>query len=385
MPTIEFHSPDGLPEDIVRFWHTRQNAQDKILAFTSGSEWFAMMADKRDPAAVVLAVKDDKGSLKAVLPLLFMDLEVGILPVKTGRKKIRVAKVCGGDLIEKDASPQELVEAWDQLGDQYPKIEAVWFDHVASKERSRRVAESCSSGRWFMHRLYSDMPHYRFVLPRTLEQFSGLRSVNTLKKMEGRERALGRQVNGDCRIVEMKRESDWCPYAKEIECLMNSAWQATLLGHRFRIGDLEQVAAKGWLRAFLLLAGDVVAAFAVCYQGKETLVYETIGYDQDYAKHSPGTLLLYRIIEHVYRENTPKYFDFGEGEAKYKSQLANDVIRVDACLVARRKPRLIGLLGLHRLSAQAAAAGRAVLNIVGLRQRLVSRAKRKTRIRSLTE
>jgi len=51
-------------------------------------------------------------------------------------------------------------------------------------------------------------------------------------------------------------------------------------------------------------------------------IYEQVGYDQRFARHSPGTILLYRLIRHLYEVDTPRWVDFGEGMRSTKQVLA---------------------------------------------------------------
>ena len=124
---------------------------------------------------------------------------------------------------------------------------------------------------------------------------------------------------------------------------------------------MKRVAERGWLRSFLLLAGDSAVAFAFCFQGKKTLVYETIGYDREFAKYSTGTILLYRLLENLYQQDKPDYVDFGEGEAEYKRLLANDVIKVSSQFVVRDAAELRRWFALKRFCDRINAIGKRIL------------------------
>ena len=43
--------------------------------------------------------------------------------------------------------------------------------------------------------------------------------------------------------------------------------------------------------------------------------YERIAYDQAYRSKSPGSILLYRVLEELISTDTPRVFDFTAGEA----------------------------------------------------------------------
>ena len=121
-----------------------------------------------------------------------------------------------------------------------------------------------------------------------------------------------------------------------MDIMMNNTWQARELGHGFSVVNLEQVAAKGWLRCFALRAGGKIIAFVAGYQGMGTLVYEIVGYDQAWRHCSPGGILLQKLLERLYEANKPMFVDYGEGKADYKNAVANDTILVNYTFVVKR-------------------------------------------------
>ena len=204
----------------------------------------------------------------------------------------------------------------------------------------------------------------------------GHSSAKTLSRLRGKERALSREAGGELRLVEIRQPADWQPYERAIEDLMKAAWQARHLGHGLRLAEQIKLAERGWLRAFLLLAGERAAAFVLCYQGLGTLFYEQLGYDQRLARHSPGMILLYRVLEHVRQHDPPAFIDFGEGAAEYKQALANDTIQAHGLLLVRRVAGLPRAFRLARMGRGVDGLLRRLLAGVGLKRWLWQRAKR---------
>jgi CelD/BcsL family acetyltransferase involved in cellulose biosynthesis len=52
-----------------------------------------------------------------------------------------------------------------------------------------------------------------------------------------------------------------------------------------------------------------------------------IGYDTRFHKYSPGSVLLYVIIQKIFAEGTFKYLDFGEDGSWYKEFWSTGVVR----------------------------------------------------------
>jgi len=77
-------------------------------------------------------------------------------------------------------------------------------------------------------------------------------------------------------------------------------------------------------RGFVLFDHERPIAYVFCHAQSENLLYEYIAYDETYAKWSPGTVLLYLLVESLFREQRFERLDLGEGTLGYKSFFATD-------------------------------------------------------------
>lgn len=361
--TVAFHAADNLPGDVTTFWRAATRANDPVNSFLSGPDWFAMMAKGRGPDCQVAVLRNTEGAVKVVAPLLpdTRPIALALGGRQLARIKIPVVAVCGGDLVDFGADHDELDVFVRAILERYPWAGGLWCDHAKDGERTRRLSGlSRHHGGYLFLTLYKTA-QCRIVMPDSAASLRDLRSRKTISKIEGRERALRRACNGECRIVAISHPQDWAPYAQNIESMMNHTWQAEDLGVRFEIGELSELATRGWLRSYLLLAGTEAAAFALCYQSEDVFVYAKIGHDRRFAKYSPGTLLLYRLLQALYDDNTPRYVDLGDGAFGYKRELANDILHSNACLLLRRTPAHLRLLLVYRATQRINAIGRLIL------------------------
>lgn len=133
-----------------------------------------------------------------------------------------------------------------------------------------------------------------------------------------------------------------------------NSWQHEILGNR--INDSvdertwnESLAEAGLLRSYLLRAGDRACAFVVGYQFNDVFHYVELGYDREFAEHSPGTVLLHPLIQDLCDEGPPALLNFGMGDADYKQRFGNLQLK-DLSIIAMRKTLLNHLLvGSHAL------------------------------------
>lgn len=141
-------------------------------------------------------------------------------------------------------------------------------------------------------------------------------------------------------------------------------------GDRLTLPELSRLARKEMARGFVLLHGDRPIAYVVCRAFDQHLLYEFVAYDQRYAKWSPGSVLLYLLLERLFAERRFQRLDLGEGTLGYKSFFATDSTRCARVMYFRRSLHNIALVSAHYgISSASVAAGR-VLRAVGMKQKL---------------
>jgi len=86
--------------------------------------------------------------------------------------------------------------------------------------------------------------------------------------------------------------------------------------------SMQEKAHRGTARGYLLRDQGKPIAFAWCAARGDVMVYEVIGYLPEHADLSPGTVLLYLILENLFALNQYRLLDFGPGHAFYKEAFA---------------------------------------------------------------
>jgi hypothetical protein len=86
--------------------------------------------------------------------------------------------------------------------------------------------------------------------------------------------------------------------------------------------QMSELAERGENRGYLLFYKAKPVAFAYCVGDADGLYYSYVGYDPDFAKWSPGNVLLLRILERLFDDRF-RWLDFGESEDPYKVFFAN--------------------------------------------------------------
>jgi CelD/BcsL family acetyltransferase involved in cellulose biosynthesis len=133
---------------------------------------------------------------------------------------------------------------------------------------------------------------------------------------------------------------------------------------------IQGLAKQGRARGYLLKDGGKSIAFAWCRLEGERLVYDVVGYLPEHSDLSPGTVLLYQIVQDAFELEGCKLLDFGPGHAQYKSMFATRKEEFIDLYLLRPSIKNRMMLGAHWwLILLSENAGR-VLERLGLKQRI---------------
>jgi CelD/BcsL family acetyltransferase involved in cellulose biosynthesis len=107
------------------------------------------------------------------------------------------------------------------------------------------------------------------------------------------------------------------------------------------------MACAGAFRGYILFHDQVPIAYVYCRAAEDALIYQTVGYDPAFSRSSPGTVLLYKLIEDLFIERRFRLLDFFEGVADYKNLFATRTERCCRVYVFRRTARLTAMVLSH--------------------------------------
>jgi hypothetical protein len=171
------------------------------------------------------------------------------------------------------------------------------------------------------------MPRPRIRVEGTFESY--------LKRFSARHRHnLRRRVS---KFREDHTDVRWVRYSapEEVNAFLDLAVAISRKTYQWRLFDrgltdteklrhrLEFTAANGWFRSYVLFSGDKPISFVAGWQHAGIYDHHEIGYDPDYRKYGPGTVLHMFMIEDLFTHNPPQILDFGS-YAAYKQELATE-------------------------------------------------------------
>jgi CelD/BcsL family acetyltransferase involved in cellulose biosynthesis len=131
---------------------------------------------------------------------------------------------------------------------------------------------------------------------------------------------------------------------------------------------LAQVAAAESWRGYLLTHKGEPIAFMSCPAFDGTLRYEHVGYDMDYRRWSPGTVLLYRSIQAMFDERAFDFLDFTPGDDPHKQLFCTTEIDCATVTIFRPRARTLFALSLCVCFDTASVGVVSLLDRLGLKQ-----------------
>ena len=138
------------------------------------------------------------------------------------------------------------------------------------------------------------------------------------RKMRKMRRACGGRLEARC----FRSEQDVAILHEHLHRVWAGSWHGGLGRQRPPdLGFLRGVAARGWLRAYVLLANGEPAASVLGYQYGDKFLDEAPAFDERWRGQSPGAVLNYLLLEDLFAANPPHLVDFGFGYNQYKATL----------------------------------------------------------------
>lgn len=173
---------------------------------------------------------------------------------------------------------------------------------------------------------YRDVLHY-VELSGSFADYLKTFSPKSRQNLTRSVRRFGERQGGALSWRVYTHPEEMSEFHAQAVAISRKTYQAQLLDSGLPEGpefltELQALAGRGQARGYLLFDAGQPIAYAWCRQQGQRLVYDIVGYLSEYAQHSPGTVLLYHVLEDCFAAQRYSMLDFGPGEAQYKSMFA---------------------------------------------------------------
>lgn len=144
---------------------------------------------------------------------------------------------------------------------------------------------------------------------------------------------------------------DFHRLAREVS---KNTYQERLLGrglpddHSYR-QHLDDLASRDAVRGYILFLGEQPISYLCCPERDGILIYEHLGYRQEFTSWSPGTVLLCLALQELFQEQRFRMLDFTEGEGEQKEFFSTGSVSCGDIYFFRLTCRNVLLVCGHRL------------------------------------
>lgn len=136
------------------------------------------------------------------------------------------------------------------------------------------------------------------------------------------------------------------------------------------VRTMEQMAAAGNARGYILYLEAKPVAYIFCPIQSGVLLYEYVGYDPERNNLSPGTVLQYLVLEKLMSQGGYTMFDYTEGEGPHKEFFSTGNVLCADIYYFRPTLRNRLLLSLHGHTDAFSDKAAALLDRLGLKARI---------------
>lgn len=179
-------------------------------------------------------------------------------------------------------------------------------------------------------------------------------SAKTRSTLNRKRRKLESLSGGRLDLREFHREEDIAAFVADAVPLSRRTYQARLLNAGLPEGPeaeaaMRALARRDALRAYILYLDGRAVSYLYLPTTSGVVTYAFLGYADDAAHLSVGTVLQMEALERLFAESRYRYFDFTEGEGAHKSMFGT--ASVEACSFFLLRPSLANRVLANSLAA----------------------------------
>jgi hypothetical protein len=314
-------------------------------------DWIAHVASQRTASIRIWFIRDGRDELVGVVPVAQRDFKLtyDVANRVLWRKTLRVAEVLGSEPCLPDHRPL-LRSLFEGILDAWPECDGLLFDALPTDcfcLQAIRARDDMMPG--LAYSPFDERPSLVVPIGASFDDYMRTKSPKTRSKLRRLQSIID---SGAIRIKRYTNPSDVSEFAEGVSLVSARTWQNRLLGLQYQNDEqarenFRDLADRGLLRGYLLWRDDQPVAFVVGYQYDGVYYYADIGFDPQAAELSPGTVLLFMILQDLHEFNPPTVLNFGVGDAAYKQRFGKVIGSDESILLLRRGFRNRLLISSH--------------------------------------
>jgi len=325
-------SDDFLSDELVDEWNNLLDKSRNINSLYQSPEWYEhLMIAKPNADKLLCVIRNKTKALIGLVPI-FVDeykLKFNVYEYSLWEKRIQGIFILGSEPLLSGESSL-CYDVFQLLWEKFPKCDCIYIDSL-----------STDSYVWdYIIKSQNIKNNYLLYIPDGVRNFHSLELSRTfdnyLKKFKSKTRntlkrkikKLNKYSKGNLKLERIESKDQVDSFLEQAVLVAKNSWQENKIGTRIDRSDkrktkLIDLTERGILRSYILKCHKKPCAFVLGYQYKSVFHYVEIAYNHEYQKFSPGTVLLYLLIEDLHTYNSPDILNFGIGDAAYKNEFGN--------------------------------------------------------------
>ena len=200
----------------------------------------------------------------------------------------------------------------------------------------------------------SQYPRYYIDMRQSFAEYKSKFSAKTRSTINRKIRKYADYCGGEIQWKVYKAVGDMAEFFKLARAVSATTYQEKLLdaglpeSEKFFL-EMEQLARQQRLRGFVLFHDSRPVSYLYCpVKPSGVVIYAFLGYDPTYMNFSVGTILQWLALEHLFEENSFRFFDFTEGQSDHKKLFATHSVQCANVFFLRSSLRNRTLLYMQR-------------------------------------
>jgi hypothetical protein len=325
MCRIEFLTPEEVKcsANVMVAWENIAQTNNDLAALFLSPPWWEYLIQTQPTFRYMLGV----APLRTRSFPMFS--EIAGLQVK--RPRINCLEVLGGQpMIPQDWPLYD--KLFKRMLDVFPECHGICFDYVRPDMFTWQVLTGSipeSDVRWIVDFREGIRPLNIIRLPSSFRDYLAKFTPKTRYNLRRQVKRFREYGNGRLAFLRIEAPAEVPGFLEKAAHISENSWQYRKFGVQIEntsraCEGLRHLALRGILRSYLLRCGDEDCAFVRGFQFNGVFYYLRIGYDDRFAAHSPGIVLLYLMLEDLCQYRPVSRVNMLQGDAFYKKLFATD-------------------------------------------------------------
>jgi CelD/BcsL family acetyltransferase involved in cellulose biosynthesis len=357
-------------------WLSLASESDNLRALHQTPSWCARKVFFLGERIDVAVLQDAPGEIIGLAPLQHTTFPLGFT---IGKRQLWAKRFCGLLMMGNQPLLPSCMQTYDELfraiRGTFPDsaclcmwgvpLDSYLWEYLATSGEIRAFWQRCLP-------CGGATRHHWLSLPSTFREYLAKFSAKSRHELKRHVNVLKRHGGGSLELVRVDSSHQVSEFVDDARAIAAVAWQQVFMGlpldAPFDLArSLQDLADQNLLRAYVLRCGGRPCAYGLGFQLPSTYVFYETAYDPQFARHSPGRVLLFLMLQDLIDHNRPQRFSFGPGEFDYKAFFGNSVSYEANLVLFRRTLSNCAWCGSHGLFRGAVRAAKRLLGKEGER------------------